>query len=235
MKVEYRIMAVKARREKYILSMLESLGESENIVFYDEDRPKGQKTAMANARKTWLAPSAADSVCVLQDDLMLCNNFKSIIEECATQFPNAIFSFYQPRLTYTDKSDQTPYLKITGCGTYGQIIMIPTKMIPLVFYWIDRNLGSDYKHDDIAIGLFALTNDVPVMGVIPCPVQHLAHNDSELGYNNINKVSKVFEYNIDVDQFKTNKYVKSKSIPNSSILPKGGYPLGKLVPLRDLL
>lgn len=235
MKVEYRIMAVRERREKYILPMLQQLKMSEDIVFYDIPRDKKNRNAMQNAKRTWLAPTEADFVCVLQDDLELCNNFTEIVSKCAESFPTSIFSFYQPRLKWEDKSPETPYIRIMGSGMYGQAIMIPSKMIPLVFYWGDENFGADYKHDDTVIGFFASTNEIPVMATIPCIVQHLGHSESSLGYNNKNKVSKVYQKDIDTAQFDTNKFIKSKHIPNTVIKPEGGYKCGKLKKLTELL
>ena len=230
--IEIRIMAVRERREKYILPMLKQLGMSEDIVFYDE--PGKKKIAMRNARKTWLAPTQSEYVCVLQDDIQLCNNFVEILNKCACNFPHSIFSFFQPRLRWEDKDSETPYIKITGCGMYGPAILMPAYMIKDIFYWGDKVYGEDFKHDDTVIGFFAKVHNIPVMSTIPCLIQHLGHNDSILGYNNKNKVSKVFCVDIDLAQFDTKKYKKSKSIPNTVFLPDGGYKTGKLIPITEL-
>lgn len=234
MSVEFRIMAVRERREKFILPMLDSLGMNESIVFYDHPREKEDRNAMQNAKHTWLAPTRATHVCVLQDDLELCNGFVQAVEKCAENFPFSIFSFYQPRLKQQDRSPETPYIRIMGCGMYGQAIMIPAKLIPLVFYWGDRNFGTDYPHDDTVIGFFAKVNEIHVMATIPCLVQHLGHSESVLGYNNKNKVSKVYQKDIDLSAFDTKKFIKSKLIPNTEIPPKGGYLCGSLRKLSEM-
>lgn len=234
MSIEFRIMGVKARREQYILPMLKSLNMSEDIVFYDIDRDKKNRNAMQNAKRTWLAPTKADFICVLQDDLELCNGFVEAVNKCAENFPTSIFSFYQPRLKPEDANSETPYVKIIGCGMYGQAIMIPSKLVPLVFYWGDKNFGQDYPHDDTVIGFFAKINNISVMATNPCLVQHLGHSSSQLGYNNKNKISKVYQKYIDLDFFNTNKFVKSKLIPNTEIPPKGGYLCGSLRKLTEL-
>ena len=226
-------MAVRERREKYILPMLKVLNLSEDIVFYD--KPRKKKIAMQNAKRTWLSKTSSTHVCVLQDDLQLCDNFVQIVNKCSEKFPRAIFSFYQPRLRWEDKGKDTPYIRITSCGMYGQAIMMPANMIPLVFYWGDKNYGSDYPHDDTVIGFFASVNEVPVMATIPCLVQHLGHNASALGYNNKNKVSKVFDEKPDLEQFDAETYIRSKSIPNTPIPPIGGYKCGSLLKLKEML
>ena len=234
MSVEFRIMGVKARREKYILPMLKTLNMSEDIVFYDIERDKKNKNAMQNAKRTWLKPTKSDFICVLQDDLELCDNFVEIVNKCAESYPTSIFSFYQPRLKPEDASPETPYVKIVGCGMYGQAIMIPSKLVPSVFYWGDKNFGKDYPHDDTVIGFFAKVNNIPVMATIPCLVQHLGHNDSQLGYNNKNKISRVYKKSIDISKFDTQKFIKSRLIPNTEIPPKGGYLCGSLQKLTEL-
>lgn len=234
MKIEFRIMGVPHRREKYILPMLEKLKMDESIVFYDEKDGKN-KNALSNARKAWLADTDAEFVCVLQDDLLLCDQFVDAAYACAKNFPNSIFSFFNTRIKPCDVSKNTPYINVVGCGVYGQAIMIPTYMIKPMFFWIDANYGKDYKHDDIAIGFFASLNDVMVMTTAPCIVQHLAHNDSVLGYNNKNKVSRVFQQSVDVSFFDTRKFIKSKYIPNTPLKPDGGYKHGSLMTLSELL
>lgn len=226
-------MAVRERREKYILPMLDTLGMDESIVYYDDDR--NDKMAMPNARRTWLAPTEATHVCVLQDDLELSNRFPEIVEKCADNFPSSIFSFFQSQLKEEDKGANTPYIQIRGCGMYGQAIMIPRKMIPVMFYWIDENYGVDYRHDDTAIGFFASMNDIPVMSTIPSIVQHLGHNDSTLGYNNKRKVSRVFMKDVDANEFDAKTYIMSRNISNFQVMPKNGFKYGSLKTLKELM
>lgn len=231
MSVDFRIMAVKSRREKFVLGMLNSLGMDESIVCYDE--PGLPKTAMRNARRTWTKPTTHSHVCVLQDDLELCDNFVEIVNECAKQFPDRVFSFFNARLKPEDKLS-TPYMEVRGSGMYGQAIMIPSSLISPLFFWVDEVYGPEYPHDDTAIGFFCNVHSIPVMTTIPCLVQHLACSDSELGYNNKNKISKVYEKSPDVASFKQNRYGLTKYIPNSNIPPKGGYKTGKLKRLDEV-
>ena len=228
-------MAVRERREKYILPMLQELGMEEDIVYYDIARPKAERNAMQNAKRTWLASSEKTHVCVMQDDLHLCKGFTEIVNECADRFPDAIFSFYQPRLRWEDANNGTPYIEIVGGGMYGQCIMMPTEMVEPCFRWGDINYGKDYPHDDTVIGFFATVNGIKVMATIPSLVQHLGNSDSALGYNNKNKVSKVFLEAPDIVWFKTNSFSKSKRIPNTEIPPKGGYKCGRLLRLTEIL
>lgn len=237
MSVEFRIMGVRKRREQFILPMLESLKMNEDIVFYDDEYNYEKKNinALRCCKRTFLAPTDKTHICVMQDDLELCDNFVEIVEECAKRFPNAIFSFYQPRLKPEEKCNETPYVKIKGSGMYGQCIMIPSYMVKVVFAWSDANYGEDYIHSDTVIGFFCEVNGIPVMATHPCIVQHLGCSDSAMGYNNKNKVSKIYDKHPDIAQFKTKKFVVSKYIPNTPIPPEGGYKCGSLRKLKDLL
>lgn len=234
MKIEFRIMGVMNRRGKYILPMLKKLNMDESIVFYDEHNG-AKKNALSNARKAWTAETDADFVCVLQDDLLLSDQFIQVAYECAKNFPNSIFSFFNTRIVESEASSKTPYVKTVGCGVWGQAIMIPCYMIKPMFFWIDENYGKDYKHDDIAIGFFVSMNGIDVMTTVPGIVQHLAHNESTLGYNNKNKVSHVFKESVDIGFFRTRKYIKSRYMPNSPIKPKDGYKHGKLLTMSELM
>lgn len=237
MSVDFRIMGVKNRREKYILPMLKSLGMEEDIVTYDDQYSKKNKNINAYrcCKKTFMLPTDKTHVCVLQDDLELCDNFVKIVEVCAETYPDSVFSFYQSTLKKNDKLAGSPYVKIKGCGMYGQCIMIPTNMIDVIFGWIDMNYGIDYTHSDIPIGAFCLVNNVPVMATNPCIVQHLAHNDSAMGYNNKNKVSQVYEPHItDIDQFRSKEYF-CKYVANGSYPPVGGYKFGRLMSIAEII
>lgn len=236
MSVDFRIMAVRQRREKYILPMLKSLGMDESIVLYDDEYNKKEKNINAYrcCKRAFLLPTTKTHVCVLQDDLELCDNFVEIAEKCAETFPNAVFSFYQSTLTEADKLPDSPYVKINGCGMYGQCIMIPSSIINIMFDWIDCNYGLDYTHSDIPIGAFCLKNNVSVMATNPCILQHLAHNDSAMGYNNKNKVSKVYSPHIDVEQFGSRKYFE-KYVANGDYPPVGGYKFGKLLSIAEMV
>lgn len=232
MTVEFRIMGVPQRREKYILPMLEQLKLAEDIVSYDFLL---EKNPMKSAKRAWLKKTTADHICVLQDDILLCDNFKEIVEKCANNFPSSVFSFYNPRLSEDDFSAITPYRKVTGCGMYGPAIMMPAKMVPLVFYWGDKVYGQDFKHDDTVIGFFCSVNGIDVMTTVPAIIQHLGHSESMLGYNNKRKISKVFCKEPDVNFFDTKQFIRTKNIPNTVIVPKEGYKTGKLVPLLEVM
>lgn len=231
MSVEFRIMGIPSRREKFILPMLKHLGLNEDSVYYDY---KMERNPLKSAKRAWLPESQSTHVCVLQDDIELCDNFVEIVNICAKKFPNSVFSFYNPRVRPEERSTETPYVRVKGCGMYGPAIMMPSFLIPLVFLWGDKNYGKDYKHDDTVIGFFCQVNKISVMTTNPSIIQHLGSTESALGYNNKNKISKVYQKDIKSCFFDTNKFVESKYIPNTKIEPKGGYRFGRLLTMEEL-
>jgi hypothetical protein len=217
--VDIRIMAVPKRRDM-VLAMLAQLGMPETIVSYD-DRPQGGGP-LYTARKCWLHPLQPGCThrLVLQDDLELCTGFRVVAHLAAAAFPEAIFSFFNPRLRFTDRKTASPYILIPGGGCYGQAIMIPAPLIKPCFRWVDRALGVGYEGDDTAIGLYSHARDVPMMATIPATVQHLAPMNSALGYNNPRKVSKVWQgRDLAGEDWNNRNYSMSKAIPNLTGLP----------------
>lgn len=192
MKLDVKIMA-SPTRTKYLESMLKSLDKNDDIIVYDDRKEVG--SAMYNARRCWKSKLDTNIThrLVLQDDLELCNDFLSNVQNCIEIFPNAIWSLYSSRITYNDQVDKTtPYVSITGNGVHGQAVIIPVQYIKPLFEWIDKTLGKEYPHDDCAIGTYANINNIPVFTTVPSMVQHLGHSDSVLKYNNKNKISKVY-------------------------------------------
>lgn len=214
-KVDIKIMAVKPRR-KFVLGMLESLGlPEEGTVVYD-DRPNGGGP-MYTCRKCWESPipSGVTHRIVLQDDLLICNDFMKIMNRLVNAQPDFIFSLYCSRLKPEDADTRTPYLVIKGTNAWGQGMLMPIKHIKPMFEFSDRELGGDFPYDDGVYIWYAIENDIPIATTIPSTIQHLCPTESTLGYNDRRKVSKVWmgkdisNYNWDSKAF-----IMTKSMPN---------------------
>lgn len=189
--VDIRIMGCHARDE-LINATLGRLGANPEIVTYD-DRPNGGD-AMYTARMAWLRPfpSGATHRIVLQDDVEVCDGFRDISSNMIKQFPNVVWSLYNPRIRFEHKKQESPYVRISGGLCHGAAVMMPVDVIIQLFMWIDATLGRHYKYDDCAIGEYAYLQNIPVMTTIPSIVQHLGATSSLLGYSDRRKVSKVW-------------------------------------------
>lgn len=187
MKCDIKIMG-SPKRIGNIEKMRQKLGLSVTDIFLD-NRPNGGH-AMYTARRTWglKFEEGVTHRCVLQDDLDICEGFEKAINRIVEQNPDCIISIYNPMKPMNGKS---PYIKIVGCDLWGQALIIPKDIIPKIFEWVD-SINPDYPHDDVAIAEYARIHGVTVLATRDSLVQHLGHNTSLLGYNNKNKVSKVF-------------------------------------------
>ena len=130
---------------------------------------------------------------VLQDDVMLCNNFQKIVTKAVEKHPDAVWTLYSSRLKSEHMTKNTPYVRIRGNGIWGQAIIMPREHIVPCFEWVTKKFGADFPHDDTGIGFYTVEHKVPVFSTFPSTIQHLCPNNSVLGYNNKNKVSKVWQ------------------------------------------
>lgn len=191
-KVDVKIMAVKPRR-KMVLKMCEQLGlKEEDCVIYD-DRPSGGGT-LYTCRKCWNAPvkEGITHRVVLQDDLELCNDFIDIMNVIVNVNPEFIFTLFCPRVRFEHARNDSPYVIIKGWNTWGQGIMMPVSYVKPMFGFADRELGDDFPFDDGIYSWWAKEEKIWIATTIPSTVQHLCPTESTLGYNNKNKVSKVW-------------------------------------------
>lgn len=188
MNVKYIIIGVH-ERDALILEMLKQSPSAS--VFYDT--VKG-KNCLARFLKVLNQEDVKNysHICVMQDDLELCDNFEEIVKIMCEQFPNAIFSPYNSRMKYEFKKTSSPYILVKG-SCYGQCIIVPTKYIEMINKWVERRCPEGYPHDDVAIGEFANDNNIKMFATIPSIIQHKEPCNSMLKYNNKNKISKVYE------------------------------------------
>ena len=188
MKVKFVVIGVH-ERDKIIEEMKEQAPHIE--VFYD---PVRNKNCLARTLKVLNKEDVKDytHICVMCDDLELCNNFEEIVSIMCEQFPEAIFSPYNSRLHFEDRKTTSPYILCKGGACYGQCIIVPTKYVSLINDWVARRCPPDYPHDDVAIGEFANDNNIQMFATIPCILQHKEPTNSTLKYNNKNKISKVY-------------------------------------------
>ena len=91
--IDIKIMAHPSRRNN-VLSILKQLNMDESIVVYD-DRPNGGD-ALYTSRKAWLSPMPVDKThrLVLQDDILLCDNFINIVHDIIRTLPDKVISLF---------------------------------------------------------------------------------------------------------------------------------------------
>lgn len=194
MKLDIKIMAVKARRAM-VAQLLSETKLPADIVVYDDRGEKGGGDAWYTAKKAWLSPleKGATHRLVIQDDCEICDNFIEICKKIITVFPDVIWCFHGG--TWIDKSvrkNNSPYVNIKGCNTCGPAIILPVQHIKPMIEWSDGILGETYKHDDCRIGLYALCNDVKVFTTIPSLTTHIGFQSFIRGHTSRGRVCKLW-------------------------------------------
>ena len=212
-RVKFKIIGVH-ERDDIIAKMKENCPNAS--VFYDEVR---SKNCLARTIKVLKESDNNEytHIAVLCDDLELCNQFEEIVTTMCEVFPNVIFSPYNSRLQYTDRKTSSPYVRVNGCGVYGQCVIIPVSLIDKFLSWAEKHCPENYPHDDVAVGEFAYQTGVPVFATIPCILQHIEPCNSILKYNSPNKTSKVYNGQIapSAENWLDKNYSISKVIRNS--------------------
>lgn len=218
-KVDIKIMAVKPRRNM-VLKMCDQMGlDEESTVIYD-DRPNGGGT-LYTCRKCWEAPipEGVTHRLVLQDDVLLCDNFVEIMNKITGTHPEFIFTLFCPRLRFEDALPDSPYIIIKGWNTWGPGNMMPVEYIKPLFEFVDAELGADFPFDDGIYSWWAQREKVYIASTIPSTVQHLCPTKSTLGYNNKNKVTKVWRgADLSDVNWSAGGFTFSKSMPISTSL-----------------
>ena len=191
-KVDVKIMAVKPRR-KMVLAMCEQMGLSEEECVIYDDRPQGGGP-LYTCRKCWEAPvpEGVTHRVVLQDDLILCDDFIGVMNQIVNTHPEFIFSLYCSRMRFSFASEGSPYVIIKGRNAWGQGMLMPVSYVKPLFEFVDEELGKDFPYDDGIYAWWAEKEKMEILTTIPSTIQHLCPTDSTLGYNNKNKTSKVW-------------------------------------------
>lgn len=160
-------------RAAMITETVRTLGLSEAAVHYD-DRQNGGPM-LYTAQKAWLAdvPDGITHRIVLQDDVMVCNDFQKIATQIAETHSKDIINFFpfgfQERIPQIEGQD-TPYFlanPLSGCG-----IMMPVEYIEPCFDYISTHLDENTP-DDTAIQEWARYAGIKVITTIPALIQHI--------------------------------------------------------------
>lgn len=129
------------------------------------------------ARTAWLsAHDDASHHLVLQDDVIvapdLIAGLERMLDMCPTVARNPVSLFGISRELRKAGDAGATFLEGNGIS-WGQGLLLPTRLIPLFLYWCDVYVRPEYKHDDARLSLFALSQGFPVYTTIPCLVDHL--------------------------------------------------------------
>ena len=188
------------KRESRIPAILEKLGTAAGDVFVSIDRDNAGP--WPNARKCWEAcPDDASHMLILQDDVLLCQDFYVGATRALRHRPNNAISFYanDKRIDEARAAGASwarlPASHHTG-GIYGQAQCIPAYFIkPLLRWWDNKPEGhyteyDDPRYDDWILGQFLKKNRKEVWATVPSLVEHDCPSESLIGYSDRRKVAR---------------------------------------------
>lgn len=144
-----------------------------------------------NARKSFVEQleylaTLDDDVVILEDDLILCKDFKYLIEEVINQYKNNIINFfYNPGYYFTTHLSET--------FNWNQCVYYPNSLLKILAKEMRHQyaLYPNVQHD-VVEGRALCMLGIPVVNYRPCLVQHLDMNTLIQGITLNNRRSPYF-------------------------------------------
>ena len=144
MKLDVRIMGVKTRRA-LIAEIIASAGLDPSCIVFDDRGENGGGDCWYTAKKAWLAPLPEGTThrLVLQDDVLVCDNFVQICDKIIEVFPEVAWNLYNgPWVRAEMKKTASPYINFRGCKCGGPAIILPVQHIKPMIEWSDGVYGD---------------------------------------------------------------------------------------------
>lgn len=175
MTVDFKIIASRSRQE-----MAENLRDvlelTDDDIVYD-DRPDGGNP-YAPTKAAWLLPHE-DGVThrvILNEDVQVCSNFRTIVEQMAQSHPDCAFSLFTMDLDSDDYSEfieglTTPYIQ-SDWTMWGCAILMPLAVVEECFNYIDT-VFDENVHESYGIYSYLCHKDISILSTIPVTVQHI--------------------------------------------------------------
>ena len=122
------------------------------------------------AKKCWEEGSVSNAThhLLLQDDVVICNNFVNGIKSVISSYSNDIISlFHGPRKAFNGSARWG-----LSEGVWGQGIVMPVYLVEEFLKWEAKNISKDFPHDDSRVSLFAIKTKRHVKVPFPNLVDH---------------------------------------------------------------
>ena len=167
--IDIKIMAHPSRRDN-VLKILQQLDMDESIVVYDDREHGGD--ALYTAKKVWSIPMDIEKThrLVLQDDILLCDNFLEIVNTIINTMPNKVISLFNMLPSELVKNKQCCYKKYYTLS--GVAIIMPKIYIQNCWKWIDMHCGNN-TNDDLMIARYCEEHCIDMFTTVPAIVQHI--------------------------------------------------------------
>lgn len=183
-------MACYERREmvEEIVKKLEGLDVK---VFYD-DRPKGERKGTYYTQLKCINDALEGDythLVLLQDDILLVNDFDKCIKELIKYKPFDLWTLYCPRIKHVNS--QHPYGQIYPANTWGPGNIIEIELLKDIMKFREDRLPQCI-YDDCIYWMYCWEKRLPVYTTQVALLQHLGNGKSLLGHGRKDQVSKVW-------------------------------------------
>lgn len=127
---------------------------------------------MATALKAWRYPTEKTHKCVLEDDVITCDNFKEVCEKMVQKHPLAIFSLFPIQFLeqnpYTDRliNPKDPYIRASDISACA--LLMPVCYSDEIF----RN-ATDKDDVETLVIHYIVDNHIDFYTTLPGTVQHI--------------------------------------------------------------
>lgn len=189
-KIAYRIMACKERQEM-VNNIINKLKGLDVKVFYD-DRPQEERKGTYYTQLKCIndiIDKDYTHLVLLQDDILLVNDFDKCIKELINYKPFDLWTLFCSRIHTVNLNE--PYAKLEPPNTWGQGNIIPLDMLKNIMEFRKEKMPK-YIYDDGLYWIYCSLNHLPTYTTRVALMQHLCPSKSLLGYNNKNKISKLW-------------------------------------------
>jgi len=162
----------------------------------------GGEGAWRVGRRAWSSAGEADYHVVLQDDVLVCEDFIASAEQALWSVRHALVAdhrastlpvcFYANRKVVTTAREGGSSWALIPDGLWGQAICLPTHLVGGMLLWCDENTRDDFYSYDARITLWALSEGLPALVTVPSLVEHDEPSGSLMGHNNKKRVARWF-------------------------------------------
>ncbi len=139
---------------------------------------------------------------VIEEDAVLCKNFKELVYQVISVKPNEIISLFASReqkakFAWAYKRGYSWF--VNDCGAPGVACIFPKDKLADMLTWCDQTCPFDMPYEDSHLWGWMKTRGLLTWNPVPNLVEHGAPMNSSFGFNNKGKVSFDFIGNRDLD------------------------------------
>lgn len=126
----------------------------------------------------------------LQDDMMPCPNFRSLLCGAVEARPDAVISLFTMRATAVAEAANRGVAWIeTPDAAWGGTVVAPVDLWRDFLAWEHQNVRPDFKSADRRVSLWALARGIPIYVTVPSLLEHVGAADSLIGHSMTNRTA----------------------------------------------